>query len=93
MPRCMAIGATHAGFRGTPRTAIAARTRVMILPLIILALTAWHSWAAAVVLLAAGPLSEIGRMGSAAKRIVPMVGGEKWLRLGGKPSSPLRPSW
>lgn len=33
-----------------------ARTRVMVMPLIILAITAWHSWAAAVVLLAAGPL-------------------------------------
>lgn len=33
-----------------------ARMRVMVLPLIILALTAWFSWAAAVVLLAAGPL-------------------------------------
>jgi ATP-binding cassette subfamily C protein CydD len=33
-----------------------ARMRVMVLPVIILAITAWHSWAAAVVLLAAGPL-------------------------------------
>lgn len=33
-----------------------ARMRVMVAPLIILAITAWHSWAAAVVLLAAGPL-------------------------------------
>lgn len=33
-----------------------ARLRVMVVPLIILAITAWHSWAAAVVLLAAGPL-------------------------------------
>ena len=33
-----------------------ARMRVMIVPVIILAITAWHSWAAAVVLLAAGPL-------------------------------------
>lgn len=33
-----------------------ARMRVMVVPLIILAITAWHSWAAAVVLLAAGPL-------------------------------------
>ena len=33
-----------------------ARMRVMVVPLVILAITAWHSWAAAVVLLAAGPL-------------------------------------
>ena len=33
-----------------------ARMRVMVLPLVILATTAWHSWAAAVVLLVAGPL-------------------------------------
>lgn len=33
-----------------------ARMRVIVVPLIILAITAWHSWAAAVVLLAAGPL-------------------------------------
>lgn len=33
-----------------------ARLRVMTVPLSILAITAWHSWAAAVVLLAAGPL-------------------------------------
>lgn len=33
-----------------------ARMRVMVVPVIILAITAWHSWAAAVVLLAAGPL-------------------------------------
>jgi ATP-binding cassette subfamily C protein CydD len=33
-----------------------ARFRVMVVPLVILAITAWHSWAAAVVLLAAGPL-------------------------------------
>ncbi|WGW02862.1 thiol reductant ABC exporter subunit CydD [Tropicibacter oceani] len=33
-----------------------ARLRVMIAPLVILAITAWVSWAAAVVLLAAGPL-------------------------------------
>ena len=33
-----------------------ARLRVMVVPLVILAITAWHSWAAAVVLLAAGPL-------------------------------------
>ena len=33
-----------------------ARMRVMVVPLVILAVTAWHSWAAAVVLLAAGPL-------------------------------------
>lgn len=33
-----------------------ARLRVMVLPLVILGTTAWFSWAAAVVLLAAGPL-------------------------------------
>jgi ATP-binding cassette subfamily C protein CydD len=33
-----------------------ARLRVMVVPLIILTITAWHSWAAAVVLMAAGPL-------------------------------------
>ncbi|MGB7433413.1 MAG: ABC transporter transmembrane domain-containing protein, partial [Ahrensia sp.] len=33
-----------------------ARTRVMVVPLLILAITAWFSWASAVVLLAAGPL-------------------------------------
>ncbi|WP_275393758.1 ATP-binding cassette domain-containing protein [Aliiroseovarius sp. Z3] len=33
-----------------------ARMRVMVIPLMIVAITAWHSWAAAVVLLAAGPL-------------------------------------
>lgn len=33
-----------------------ARARVMVVPLVILAITAWHSWAAAAVLLAAGPL-------------------------------------
>lgn len=33
-----------------------ARMRVMVVPLIILAITGWYSWAAAVVLLAAGPL-------------------------------------
>ena len=33
-----------------------ARMRVMVVPLVVLVLTAWFSWAAAVVLLAAGPL-------------------------------------
>jgi ATP-binding cassette subfamily C protein CydD len=33
-----------------------ARMRVMVVPLIILSITGWYSWAAAVVLLAAGPL-------------------------------------
>lgn len=33
-----------------------ARMRVMVVPILILALTAWFSWAAAVVLIAAGPL-------------------------------------
>jgi len=33
-----------------------ARMRVRVVPLAILGITAWHSWAAAVVLLAAGPL-------------------------------------
>ncbi|MGH1356678.1 MAG: thiol reductant ABC exporter subunit CydD [Thalassovita sp.] len=33
-----------------------ARMRVMTVPLVILAITAWNSWAAAIVLLAAGPL-------------------------------------
>jgi ATP-binding cassette subfamily C protein CydD len=33
-----------------------ARMRVMVVPLVILAVTVWHSWAAAVVLLVAGPL-------------------------------------
>ncbi len=33
-----------------------ARLRVMVVPIVILAITAWYSWAAAVVLLAAGPL-------------------------------------
>jgi ATP-binding cassette subfamily C protein CydD len=33
-----------------------ARLRVLVVPPVILAITAWHSWAGAVVLLAAGPL-------------------------------------
>lgn len=33
-----------------------ARMRVMVVPLVILGITAWFSWAAAIVLLAAGPL-------------------------------------
>lgn len=33
-----------------------ARMRVMVVPIVIVAITAWYSWAAAVVLLAAGPL-------------------------------------
>ncbi|MGH1414070.1 MAG: ABC transporter ATP-binding protein/permease [Pelagimonas sp.] len=33
-----------------------ARLRVMVVPLFILAISAWHSWAAAIVLVAAGPL-------------------------------------
>jgi ATP-binding cassette subfamily C protein CydD len=33
-----------------------ARLRVAVIPLIILGITVWHSWAAAVVLMAAGPL-------------------------------------
>lgn len=46
-----------------------ARARVMVLPLVILALAFWHSWAVAVVLLVSGPLIPIfmALVGMAAK--------------------------